>query len=151
MKHQIDYSISVSEDGIYVIMKINGEIRGDVTLRPAIEANELARDVGVAGILADLTEARRKRSVTQALVYVREVVVKEPRISRNIKYAMLVSPDDHSHDFIETAAINAGLIVQLFRIRDQANKYLLKGLMSYLPLLWVWVCKAQIFDLILSC
>lgn len=38
--------------------------------------------------------------------------------------ALLVSPDDHSHDFIETVARNAGLNVTIFTDLQAAKAYL---------------------------
>jgi hypothetical protein len=38
--------------------------------------------------------------------------------------ALLVDPEDHSHDFVETVGRNAGLNVTLFRDRDAAKQYL---------------------------
>jgi hypothetical protein len=38
--------------------------------------------------------------------------------------AILVRPDDRSHDFAETAMKNAGLSVALFRDRERAIAYL---------------------------
>lgn len=40
------------------------------------------------------------------------------------RVATLVSPDDHSHDFILLASQNAGFNVTLFRNRDAAEKHL---------------------------
>lgn len=131
MEHHIEYSISVSDDGNYVVLKFKGEIRGVVTLHPAIQANELAMEQGIMNILVDLTEAQNKQSVLETHRYVRELVAKDPRISRGVRYAMLVRPDDHSHDFTETAAINAGFALHLFRRREQAENYLLENAMRY--------------------
>ena len=44
------------------------------------------------------------------------------------RVALLVSPGDHSHDFVETAARNAYLDVTLFRDKDAAVRHLLQGL-----------------------
>ena len=45
-------------------------------------------------------------------------------IDLNAIVATLVSPDDHSHDFIETVSRNAGLNVTLFTDLDLAKQHL---------------------------
>jgi hypothetical protein len=42
-------------------------------------------------------------------------------IDKYARIATLVNPDDHSHDFIETVARNAGLNVKIFTDPDQAE------------------------------
>ena len=47
-------------------------------------------------------------------------------IDRNARVAVLRSPGDHSHDFIETVSRNAGLHVKLFTDRAKALAHLLE-------------------------
>jgi hypothetical protein len=53
-----------------------------------------------------------------------EKVSPNPKINKLAKVALLVSKNDHSHDFIETVSINAGLQVKLFRNQKAALEYL---------------------------
>ena len=46
-------------------------------------------------------------------------------INKYARVATLVSPDDHSHDFMETVARNAHLDVKTFTDPDQARRFLL--------------------------
>ncbi len=48
-----------------------------------------------------------------------------PGIDKYAHVAVLVSPDDHSHDFVEVVARNSGLNVTLFRDLAAAIKHLL--------------------------
>jgi hypothetical protein len=47
-----------------------------------------------------------------------------PEIDKTALVAVLVRPDDHSHDFVETVARNSGLRVTLFRDRERAEDHL---------------------------
>ena len=52
-------------------------------------------------------------------------MINTEEIDKNPRGAILVSPFDHSHDFIETVLINAGLNVKLFRDPDLAKSFLI--------------------------
>ena len=49
-----------------------------------------------------------------------------PAIDTSAVVAVLVSPGDHSHDFIETVSRNSGLNVTLFTDRERAVAHLLR-------------------------
>ena len=74
----------------------------------------------------DLTEAKHVDTVTNTYKFAYEDMQFLPGINKNVRVAVLVSPDDHSHDFVETVARNAGQNVTLFREREAAIQYLLK-------------------------
>lgn len=42
------------------------------------------------------------------------------------RVAGLISPGDHSHDFVETVSMNAGMFLKLFTDITEARNYLLK-------------------------
>ncbi|MHB9027638.1 MAG: hypothetical protein ACYC9O_02595 [Candidatus Latescibacterota bacterium] len=73
----------------------------------------------------DVTESRNIESSTKGYQFAHSDMMTD-KIDRFARVAMLVSPGDHSHDFIETVSRNAGLNVTLFRDREQAVRHLLE-------------------------
>lgn len=120
------YSISPSEDGKYILLKVNGEMTRAMAMQQNIEAHALGAKLGINRYLTDLTEAANVDSVVNNYEFVNVDMQTEPRINRYARVAVLVSPDDHSHDFIETVAKNAGLNVKLFTDRLEAIDHLTK-------------------------
>lgn len=49
-----------------------------------------------------------------------------PKIDHHVHMALLVGPDDHSHDFYILAAQNAGINVRRFQDREEAIRYLMR-------------------------
>ncbi len=89
------------------------------------EAHMLGAELGITRYLVDLTEARNDDSVTKTYHYAYENMKIPSGINPSARVAMLVNPEDHSHDFVETALRNAGHNVTLFRNRESAIKHLL--------------------------
>ncbi len=125
----MEVSIAVSEDEKYIILMGKGEIKADDPtglIKPLIEAHELARNKGIRNILVDVTEARNALGVFDSYEIVHRRIAQEPAINRYARVALLVAPDDHSHDFTETLAQNAGFNLTLYRDREQALASLTK-------------------------
>ena len=125
----MEISMTVVEDEKYILLVGKGEIRsGDpnVLLQPLIKAHELAKKLGIRKLLVDVTEARNALRISDNYEIVTQTIAQEPVIDRYMQVALLVSPDDHSHDFTETVARNAGFNFTLYRDRTQAIAALLK-------------------------
>jgi hypothetical protein len=125
----VEISITVAEDEKYIIIKGKGEIRsGDpkVLIEPLIEAHEFAKKLGINKILVDVTEAWNALRISDTYEIVNHKIPQESAIDRYIQVALLVSPDDHSHDFTETVARNAGFNFTLYRDRAQALAALMR-------------------------
>ena len=122
----MSYSVKPSEDGKYIILKHWGEINRELTTQRNLEAHALGAELRIARHLVDLTEAKHVDTVTNTYQFAYEDMRFLPGINKNVRVAVLVSPDDHSHDFVETVARNAGQNVTLFRERGAAIQHLLK-------------------------
>jgi len=48
-------------------------------------------------------------------------------LSTSARVALLVAPEDHSHDFVELVVRNAGYNVRLFRNEGQAKSWIEKA------------------------
>ena len=54
----MEYNISLSEDGKYVIVKYMGNINGEIALKATVESNVLAKKLGISRVLVDAVESR---------------------------------------------------------------------------------------------
>ena len=122
----MSYTISPSADKKYIVLKHFGEINRKLGLERVIEAHALGAKLGINRYLVDLTEAKNVDSIHESYEYAYEDSKTANGIDRGARAAMLVDPEDHSHDFVETALRNAGHNVTLFRDRDSAISHLLK-------------------------
>lgn len=120
----MSYDIGASPNGDYVILRIRGEINRRIAMARNQEAHAFARALGVNRFLVDVTEARNTDSVLDQYRFAYEDMQHSDGIDRTSRAAVLVAVGDHSHDFIETAARNAGLAMRLFTDRDAALAYL---------------------------
>ena len=121
----MSYAIRPSEDGKYIISKHWGEINNKLGVERVIEAQALGAKLGISRYLVDVTEAWNADSAPESYKYAYEDAKTAPGIDANVRVAMLVDPEDHSHDFVETVLRNAGHNVTLFRDRDSAISHLL--------------------------
>ena len=121
----MSYAIRPSEDGEYIILKHWGEINNKLGVERVIEAQALGAKLGISRYLVDVTEAWNADSAPESYKYAYEDAKTAPGINANVRVAMLVDPEDHSHDFVETVLRNAGHNVTLFRDRDSAISHLL--------------------------
>ncbi|MDO9510337.1 MAG: hypothetical protein Q7J34_01140 [Bacteroidales bacterium] len=119
------YSITFSEDKSFIILHVQGELTREMAMQFNIEAHQLGKKMGIKRYLVDLSQAVNVESVMENYNFAYKDMVEVPSIDRTAIVAMLVSPDDHSHDFIETLSINTGLNVRLFRDRDAAMKHIM--------------------------
>lgn len=123
MKH----TISLSEEGTYVILTIFGEITRQRAMEMNREAHAFGREHGVRRYLVDVRECRNVDSVLGNYEFAYKDMQRTEGIDRNARVATLVDPGDHSHDFVETVARNTGLDVTLFTDPERAVRHLTEG------------------------
>jgi len=112
-----------NESDKYITMKIIGEINRKIALEYDLEAHALGDKLGINRYLMDLTECKNTETVIDNYSFAYEDV-REKKLDKASIVVLLVAPDDHSHDFIETVSKNAGLNVTLFRDRAEAERYI---------------------------
>lgn len=118
-------TIDVSADGKYIIQTISGEMTRARALQYNLEAHARGAELGINRYLVDLRNARNVEPITSNYKFAYGDMQDTPGIDKLARVAVLVSPDDHSHDFIEIVAHNSGLDVTLFRDLELAIKHLL--------------------------
>jgi hypothetical protein len=126
MQHKQDFEVSVSPDGTYVEVKIYAPMDSEVGYRCGVAATALAKRYRIKRFLFDSRLSSNVQSVTVNYEFAYEGLdaFGFPRDSRS---ALLVAPDDDSHDFLETLFKNAGYSVRLFHDEAQAVAWLEGG------------------------
>lgn len=118
------YTISVPPGEDYVLVTVTGEITRDLAFEHVTAANARASETGIRCFLFDIVEARNVESVLGNFKMTHADSRLVPASYRESCVAVLVHPDDDSHDFNEVLAQNAGMDLMLFRERDKALKHL---------------------------
>jgi len=119
------YAITVSNDGKYIILKVTGMIGRQLALKYNLEAHAMGREQGLERFLLDFTECHNTDTVLRNFKYVHDDM-QDPGILQTACTSLLVSPTDHSHDFIEALFRDAGADFTLFHDRALAVENLLK-------------------------
>lgn len=130
----MDYTITPSEDGTYIYLKVRGEITREAAMQQNLEAHALGKQLKIRRYLVDVTEARNVDPAVQKYEFAYTDMQKSEAIDRSALVATLVSPHDHSHDFVETVSQNAGLRVKFFTDLGLALQYLKDGLPAELTI-----------------
>jgi hypothetical protein len=115
----MNYSINPSEDKKYITVKVIGNISRLLAVKYNLEAHALGKELGIDRFLLDFTECRNTDTVLRNYKYVYDDM-KDPGINQAACTAMLVSSNDHSHDFIEALFRDAGADFTLFHDRNLA-------------------------------
>ncbi len=119
------HTISLSEDGRYVILKAAGTVSRLQVIQYFIEAHAFGKQHGLNHYLVDFTECRNTDTVLRNYLLAYQDM-KDPRIDQTARTSLLVSVYDRSHDFLETLLRNAGNDVTLFHDRELAIWHLFK-------------------------
>lgn len=119
------YTIAASEDRKYIILRIEGEITAASIMKMIVEAHAFGDQNHISRYLVDATDARNTSTISENYQFAYENMKMTPGLNLLARISMLVSPEDHSHDFVETVTQNSGFITRLFRNREEAIEYLI--------------------------
>lgn len=119
----MDYKISLSESGNYVIIQVMQPMTSELGHRCGTDAARLAGEKKTNRFLFDLRESQNIQTVIKNYDFAYEGMMDFgfPRASIS---ALLIKPGDKSHDFIETAFLNAGYNVKIFTNEKSAIAWL---------------------------
>lgn len=121
----MDYSVEVAGENKFVLLTIRGEITSESGMVSNEAAYKLGREKRINKYLVDITQARNVDNIANNYNFAYKDM-KNELFDRFSKVAFLVHSEDHSHDFIELVLQNAGYIVKLFRVKEEALEFLLK-------------------------
>lgn len=109
----MNYQVAVSESGDYIVVRVSGDITSEIARNFSLDADQAGSEHGLKRYLFDMTRATNVESILRNYQYAYEDMA-EMDLDRSARSAVLVSPQDRSHDFVETVATNAGYNVRLF-------------------------------------
>lgn len=119
----MNFDLTLATDGSYAVLT---NYR-DVTLASAIEHQRAMQAFAVAhGISRFLIDTRGKQYIggdVDLYTFARHVLPEEA-FDRRWRVALVTSPEDYSHDFLETVSRNAGYNVVVLKEYDKAVVWL---------------------------
>lgn len=118
------HEITLSPDKTFVILTIRGRITAAIAKECDRAAHLFASMHGVGRHLMDLRGCRNIDSTASSMGFAIHGLPNDPCIDKHARVAVLVDPDDHSHDIVLAACQCANLDVSLFTDRSAAEKHL---------------------------
>jgi hypothetical protein len=119
----MSYTLSIPDGKRYVLVTASGAFSRDLAIEVAINVTRLARANNLHRALFDMRASRNIEPTTMNYYYAHADLT-DLRVNRDTRVAILVAPDDHSHDFAERAMREAGYDVALFRDEAAALTWL---------------------------
>jgi len=111
--------IKVSDNSKYIIVRVDEDMTRTLAESLGLEAMHLGSKKNLNKFLYDLRNSRNKETINANYIFAKQDLKRlEPNPTNKI--AMLTSPNDKSHDFIETVLRNAGYNVKLFIVEEEA-------------------------------
>ncbi len=120
----MSYHIYISDDSSYIVLEESGVVTRQRQLERTLEAHQLGKKMSIRKYLVDVTQAKNAEPPIENYKFAYEDVREENGIDKTAIVAILVAPQDHSHDFVETVSKNSGLNVTLFRDKNTAIDFL---------------------------
>ena len=118
----MDYTTRLAANRIYVETRIYSPVTKELALKSQTDANDLAAKHDLTRFLVDVRGISTQTGALGDILVAEELPKTGLPLSSRI--AILVSPDDDQHDFIETAAQNRGIILQVFKHDGDAIAWL---------------------------
>lgn len=119
----MSYEINVSDSGKYIVLRVNENMTRDLAEQLGKEALNLGSKKNITCFLYDLRNSVNIESINANYIFAKQDM-KKLEANPNNKVAMLTSPSDSSHDFVETVLRNAGFNVKLFIDESEALTWL---------------------------
>jgi hypothetical protein len=119
----MSYSIAVSEGGDFLSVRVEGAFTVEEARKFAAESHAESQKTGIPHFLFDMREARNAASTDSNYLFARHDMDRLG-ISREARAAILKSPSDDSHDFVEQTMRDAGFNVRSFTDHDAAAAWL---------------------------
>jgi hypothetical protein len=120
----MSFKITISENGKYIIGKVEGRLNREIAQQLAKEYVKLITSTGIKRILNDVRGVPDAMGILNGYEYAYKDV-NTLGLPRDIRAAIVADEDDFSHDFQEIVARNAGYILKVFHSFEQAVDWLL--------------------------
>ena len=115
--------IKISDNNKYIIVQVNENMTRTLAERLGFEAIQLGNTKNITRFLYDLRNSRNTESINVNYIFANQDM-KRLETNPNNMIAMLISPGDKSHDFIETVLRNAGYNVRIIEVESEAITWL---------------------------
>ena len=119
----MDYEISLASTGKYIVCRVIGPMTVDIARQFAKDMDQLSRERNIKRFLTDVRNAPNVSDVFQNYTFANKDMA-DLNLQRDVRAAVLVDPNDKSHDFIETVTQNAGYVVRVFDDENAAILWL---------------------------
>jgi len=120
------YTITASQNNEYIIITVTVDMSRKLAAEIADQALLMGNKWGIGRYLIDLTASKNRESILGSYQSAYEDLAEIPWKKTLTRVALLVDPQDNSHDFNEVVLNNIGMRATLFRDRDEAVQYLLE-------------------------
>jgi hypothetical protein len=119
----MSHTIHIAGSGKYLVVVIKGPFKVDQACQFSVAARDMSRTSGIKRFLFDVRAARNTSNIIENYEFAYEHT-NRMQLERNVHSAILVDPNDSSHDFVEITMRNAGFYVKLFRDEQAAINWL---------------------------
>jgi hypothetical protein len=119
----MSYEISIAKSKKYIVCRVRQAVTAELSRQFSIDVERLGRERNILRYLFDVRGYPNIEKLHKTYTYTYEEM-RDLNFARSARVAILVSPDDQSHDFIETVNRNAGYNVRVFREEDAAISWL---------------------------
>ena len=120
----MEYSLSLSDNKDYVVLTGIGDLTTEKSMAINEEAHIFGKSHGINKFFVDFTKCRNIDSVINNYEFAYNDMPNNEIIDKYAVVAVLVDPNDNSHNFIEVVTSNSGLLMKLFRNKEEAIEYL---------------------------
>lgn len=122
----MSFEVFMSDNQKYIVCRVTGQIGADTAREFGQAMDDLSRDRHVDRFLTDVRSALNVAGVLDNYLFAYRDMA-ELHFQRNVRSAILTTPGDSSHDFVETVARNAGYAVRIFDDEQAAVAWLEEG------------------------
>jgi hypothetical protein len=117
------FEVTVLDGAGYVLVKVFGPVTRAAAMEMVGIVARRRQEADLGRCLYDARESVNAESTLGSFLFL-NTDLPSAAITPGARVALLVAPDDHSYDFIETVAMNRGHLVRLFREEASAIRWL---------------------------
>jgi recombination DNA repair RAD52 pathway protein len=119
----MSYQVEIAKNGRYLICRVSRPVTTDLARQFSMAMDQVSRAHNIKRFLVDVRGAPNVATVFQNYEYANKDMGSLD-LQRDVRSAILVDCDDHSHDFVETVTQNAGYVVRVFDDESAAIAWL---------------------------
>lgn len=121
----MSYKISIPKSKKYILCRVTQAVTADLSRQFSVDVTRLGKDRNIKSFLFDVRGYPNIEKPHKTYEYTYKDM-DALNLDRAARVAILASPDDTSHNFIETINRNAGYNVRVFTEEDAAITWLEK-------------------------